>query len=88
MSKADNNSLGDLHGVLANCLKEAMQPEPVMDKDGNEVGKRYNAAILNVVRQFLKDNGVEALPSANKPLQELAAALPFPQAGESEYKVQ
>lgn len=87
MSKADNNEMNALHGTLAGVLKEAMVPEPVLDREGNVVGKRWNAAILSVARQFLKDNGIETLPGASKPLQELAAVLPFPEPGEESYKV-
>lgn len=36
------------------------------------------AADLNVARQLLKDNQITALPSANKPMFDLASALPFP----------
>ena len=31
---------------------------------------------LNVARQFLKDNGIDALPVENSPLSELVATLP------------
>lgn len=74
MSKADNNTLNELHGVLAKVLLDEIL-NPAEDNKGR-------AAILNVARQFLKDNGVEALPGASKPLQDLAAVLPFPEAGE------
>lgn len=80
MSKADNTTLDSLHGALAKVLLDEIKkagPDP-----------KGRAAILNVARQFLKDNGIEALPSANKPLQDLAKALPFPEAGEGEFRVQ
>jgi|TARA_Y100000389_G_C17142815_1_gene355776 hypothetical protein len=31
---------------------------------------------LNVARQFLKDNGIDAMPVENSPLSELVATLP------------
>jgi len=31
---------------------------------------------LNVARQFLKDNGIDALPVDNSPLSELVKSLP------------
>lgn len=33
-------------------------------------------AELNTARQFLKDNGIEAVPTPENPLGELAASLP------------
>jgi hypothetical protein len=35
------------------------------------------AAELNVARQFLKDNGVDATPKASEPLLNLAKVMPF-----------
>ena len=35
------------------------------------------ASELNVIRQFLKDNGIEGLPVDNTPLKELVDELPF-----------
>ena len=32
---------------------------------------------LNVARQFLKDNGIEAIPTDNSPLKSLVDELPF-----------
>lgn len=78
MSKADNSTLDSLHGTLARVLLEEIQRSSPEDKG--------RAAILNVARQFLKDNGVEALPAASKPLQNLAQVLPFPDAGEEDWK--
>lgn len=78
MSKASNDSLNELHGTLARVLMEEISKK---DDDG-----KGRAAILNVARQFLKDNGIEALPSSSKPLRELAEVLPFPEPGEDEFK--
>ena len=44
--------LGELHAALAEVLRE----QPRRARQGGEV----NAFLLNVVRQFLKDNGIEA----------------------------
>lgn len=73
---ATNKELGDLHGHLAKILKEEIQKEN-LDRDGNKV---RNAAILNVARQFLKDNGIESLGSANENIKELEKVfMPFEQ---------
>lgn len=76
---ATNKELGDLHGHLAKILTEEIQKEN-FDKDGNKV---RNAAILNVARQFLKDNGIESLGRENENVKELEKVfLPFEQVEE------
>lgn len=68
-NKADEQSLVGLHGRLAEVLKDALQ-----DQYDKESGAKLppNAAILNVARQFLKDNKIEAVPAKKTPLGELA----------------
>lgn len=73
---ASNKELGDLHGTLAKILAEEIQKEN-LDKDGNKV---RNASVLNVARQFLKDNGIESLGRENENVKELEKVfLPFDQ---------
>ena len=73
---ASNKELGDLHGHLAKILAEEIQKEN-LDKEGNKV---RNAAILNVARQFLKDNGIESLGRENEDIKELERVfMPFEQ---------
>jgi len=57
--------LEDLHKNLAQELLDRI-------KNGDE-----KASILNVARQFLKDNGIEALPVQDSPLKSLIDELPF-----------
>ena len=38
--------------------------------------REAKCADLNVARQFLKDNGIDALPVDNSPLSELVKSLP------------
>tara|TARA_B100001287_G_C22483603_1_gene435575 strand:- start:424 stop:657 length:234 start_codon:yes stop_codon:yes gene_type:complete len=60
-----DEKLKELHGVLANeLLKRVKDPEA-------------KASDLNVARQFLKDNGIEAIPVDNSPLKALVDELPF-----------
>ena len=73
---ATNKELGDLHGSLAKILVEEIQKEN-LDKDGNKV---RSAAILNVARQFLKDNGIESVGRENENIKELEKVfMPFEQ---------
>ncbi len=56
MSKAASKSaLEELHDTLATVLTKALDGEP-------------NAALLNVARQFLKDNGIEAVVVPGTPI--------------------
>ena len=60
-----DKNLKELHGVLAEqLLKRIKDPEA-------------KASDLNVARQFLKDNGIEAIPVDNSPLKALVDELPF-----------
>jgi hypothetical protein len=69
MSKATKESLDALHGAIAKALAEKI-----------EKGEA-TAADLAVARQFLKDNGIDAIPGKGDPLDQLRqAALPFPDA--------
>lgn len=55
----------ELHETLAKELLERI-------KSGEE-----KASILNVARQFLKDNQIDGIPADNSALKELADELPF-----------
>lgn len=66
--------LQDLHTELARVLKKHIGKK-YTDEDGNEAPPP--AAILNVARQFLKDNNIDAVPAEGSPLAELAEKLPF-----------
>ena len=70
MNKADEKALGSLHGKLADVLKEAISQQYFDEKTGAAVPPP--AAILNVARQFLKDNKIEAVDAVGSPLHSLA----------------
>ena len=56
--------LAELHEELANQLL------------GQVMAGETTASILNVARQFLKDNGVDGVPTQGNPLDNLIHALP------------
>jgi len=60
-----DNNLKELHTRLAERLLERIK-----DKD-------VKASDLNVARQFLRDNGIDAVPADNSPLQKLIDEMPF-----------
>lgn len=70
MNKADEQELGSLHGTLARVLKNELEKEYIDPDTGNKLPPP--AAILNVARQFLKDNKIEAISSVGSPLHDLS----------------
>lgn len=70
MNKADEKALAGLHGKLAEVLKEALEQDYVDPDTGSKLPPP--AAILNVARQFLKDNKIEAVSVEGSPLHSLA----------------
>lgn len=73
MSKATEDALAMLHGALADEMRKRLNAGEV------------DAATLNAIRQFLKDNHIEADPTKSTPLRALkdaaadALRLPFPE---------
>ena len=60
-----SEKLKQLHEVLATeLLKRVSDPDA-------------KSADLNVARQFLKDNNIDAVPTEDSPLQKLIEELPF-----------
>ena len=59
------DKLLELHSILAEQLLKKVRDEDVKASD------------LNVARQFLKDNGIDGLPTNDNPLGQLIDELPF-----------
>lgn len=85
---ANKKSVSILHELLARDLKDRLENgEVFLTKDGEtvlnpETGEkvrvRPSPATLNVVRQFLKDNGIDAEARQGTPFGEFVkTALPF-----------
>jgi hypothetical protein len=70
MNKADEKALAGLHGKLAEVLQEAISKDYLDPETGEKLPPP--AAILNVARQFLKDNKIEAIAAEGSPLAGLA----------------
>lgn len=84
MSKANENALGDLHGELARVIKNAIGKDYTSEDNPQGLPP---AALLNVARQFLKDNLIVADPHKNPDLGALADALPDFDAEEDEQHI-
>ena len=64
--KASNDAMADLHNKLAEVLADKLGEDEVQP------------AMLNVARQFLKDNGIENTVAPGNPMEILKdAELPF-----------
>lgn len=85
MSNAAEKSLLErLHNALAAELIKAVKEgvplvlpngDPVVDAEGRAVFAPAPAAVLNQVRQFLKDNDIKCSPTGNTPAEELGKAV-------------
>nr|WP_250808780.1 hypothetical protein [Neorhizobium tomejilense] len=62
--------LSELHSEMAKKLLEKVRSGEV------------TAAELNVARQFLKDNNIDAVPKKDSPLANLVDELPFTEDGD------
>lgn len=56
--------LDELHALLAEELKKRL------------LSGEASSAELNVIRQFLRDNGIDAVPKDGSPIGELLSSLP------------
>jgi|TARA_R100001510_G_C7629976_1_gene189022 hypothetical protein len=61
----DKKTLSQLHVALAEDLLIRLESGEATPSE------------LNVIRQFLKDNGIDATTEQNKPMANLAKVLPF-----------
>jgi len=71
--------MADLSKILAS-LHTALAEE-LLDRVNSG---QATAADLGVVRQFLKDNGIDGVPKKGNPLDNLAQTLPFTKEGDDE----
>lgn len=81
MARADSEILDLLHNLTAERLVDYLQngyPTGEIDEEtGVEVRGPVPAAVLAQATKFLKDNGIEAVPTPNSPLDELTkTAMP------------
>lgn len=81
MSRASKTVMEALHGALAGAFKDILENgKTAIDKETGEAVKvTPDASTLNAIRQFLKDNNIEANVENNDALASLARrSLPFP----------
>jgi hypothetical protein len=78
--RADEEFLGGIHTSFAEWCKTVLQGVPLLDKDGAAVLKPDGQPWLvppshghmNVIRQFLKDNKIEAMAPKGSALDDLS----------------
>ena len=66
MSRASEDTLGELHGLIARYLTDKIA-------DGTATAADVSNAI-----KFLEKNGIDCVPSKNEDIQSLAEAMDFP----------
>lgn len=64
MNKATESSLSELHGLLAEVLLAKLRTGNLEKGD------------LNVIRQFLRDNGIDCYGHSNETMTSIASELP------------
>lgn len=78
MSNGTVKDLGNLHGILARTLKDQIvNGITTVSKDGTIEQVSAPASVLNVARQFLRDNNIECLGANNEDIKGLVEELPF-----------
>ena len=78
MSNATVNDLGELHGIIARTLRDQIKDGVTIEgKDGSLQKISAPASVLNVARQFLRDNNIECLGANNEDIKGLVEDLPF-----------
>lgn len=77
--KTTSKALEAVFDLLAEEFKAQLRDGKIAyDKNtGEEIKLSPDAATLNVIRQFLKDQGIEAIGEKSDQLGDLAASLPF-----------
>ena len=76
--RTDTSAMEALFDAFALTLKDLIvNGKTAVDKEGEIVTLTPDAASLNVVRQFLKDNQQSVLPGTNSVVNDIAASLPF-----------
>ncbi len=72
------DSLQSLHEALTEALAQRLREgEDHVTKDGEKIKVSASAATLREVREWLKQNGIEANGVKNAGLRNLASNLPF-----------
>ena len=78
MSNGTVKDLGDLHGIIARTLKDQLlNGVTSVSKVGTIEQISAPASVLNVARQFLRDNNIECLGANNEDIKGLVEELPF-----------
>lgn len=74
-----DTAMTNLSEIMKN-LHEALAQELLDRVNSGEA----TASDLSVVRQFLKDNGIDSVPKKGDPLERLSHTLPFTEADDEE----
>ncbi len=85
MSKASKELMSQLHGALAKEMAKMLnEGVTAVNDDGEVIKLTPGAAHLNAIRQFLKDNQIEAvkIPELEEAIRNPQVKLPFSETDE------
>ena len=89
MAVATTKHLGKLHRKLTKVFLDVLKNGEVVEIEDEDTGELVSRSVtpdkgmLNLIRQFLKDNGIEAVLDASEIENELTEELPFDEGGET-----
>tara|TARA_R110000803_G_scaffold27989_2_gene65040 strand:- start:2785 stop:3048 length:264 start_codon:yes stop_codon:yes gene_type:complete len=78
MTTGTVKELGALHGLIARTLTDQVKNGITqVSKDGTVEQVSAPASVINVARQFLRDNNIECMGVNNDDIKSLVEGLPF-----------
>jgi len=72
---AGEERLGDLHTMVADTLIEQLKGTPVLDDEGQEIGRTIDPRVIASAITFLNNNKITANPFLDEKMSEIQEAL-------------
>lgn len=72
---ASEERMGILHLAVAETLIKELDGKPILDNEGNEIGRQIDARVLSGAISFLNNNKVTMNPYVSEALSEIEAKL-------------
>lgn len=71
MSKnaASEEKLGDVHNKVADALSTALDGEPILNEEGEEIGRKVDPRIISAAITFCNNNKIQANPFIDEDAQ-------------------
>jgi len=72
---AGEEKLGGLHSIVSDTLIEQLEGTPILNEDGDEIGRHVDPRIIASAITFLNNNKIVANPFLSEKMSEIEAAL-------------